>query len=89
MADRLEIAPVWIRQRGEAGCEALIRLYRLGDPVTDADGNVTYPRTLLRTVTWSGGPVHPFGRFRELFRDRLEAWREEHPILAAFAETVD
>ena len=86
---RLEIHPVSIVQRGERGCEAVIRLYRLEDPVTDADGNVTYPRTLLRTVTWTGGPVQPFGRFRELFRDRLEAWRGDHPILAAFAETVD
>lgn len=86
---RLEIHPVSIVQRGEAGCEAVIRLYRLEDPVTDAEGHVTYPRTLLRTVTWTGGPVQPFGRFRELFRERLEQWREEHPILRLLAEAVD
>jgi len=86
---QLEIHPVSIVQRGERGCEAVIRLYRVEDPVVDAEGRVTYPRTLLRTVTWTGGPVQPFSRFRELFREQLEAWKAQYPILATLSETVD
>ena len=70
--DRLEVKFSSIVQR-RTETLVTVRLYRLGDDVTLPDGSTTYPRVLLRTVTATLGPVHPWQRFVELYRERAAA----------------
>jgi len=66
--DRLEVKFSTIVQTKDA-TTVTVRLYRLGDAVT-IEGRTTYPRTLLRSVTATLGPVYPWARFMELYRER-------------------
>lgn len=76
MADRLEVQFSSIQQT-PTGTTVTVRLYRLSDPVVDAEGRTTYPRVLLRSVTERIGCVAPFTRFAELYQDRAAAIRTQ------------
>ena len=77
--DRLEVKFASIVQRGAKGCDVTARLYRLGDAVVTPEGT-TYPRVLLRTVTATVGPVHPWRRFVELLRERAQPFLAQHGL---------
>ena len=70
--DRLEVKFSSIVQT-RTETRVVVRLYRLGDAATTPDGSTTYPRVILRTVTATLGPVHPWQRFVELYRERAAA----------------